>query len=222
MTTLAMPKAHGDKPIKGLGAKWYAASTAEALKDYTELAQRIASQLPEGSAVLEVAPGPGYLSIELAKLGSYSITGLDLSADFVKIAGRKAAEAGVKVDFQQGSASSLPFPKESFDFLVCRAAFKNFGNPVGALREMSRVLKPGGRGLIIDLRRDASKEGIRHHVDRMGFTGFNRMLNRQIFKLFLLKSAYTKAELEEMLAQAQFSSVRIEEEEIGLEILLTK
>ena len=140
MATLAMPKPHGDRPIKGLGAKWYAASTAAALKDYTELAQRIASQLAEGSAVLEVAPGPGYLSIELAKLGSYAITGLDLSPDFVKIAARKAAEAGVKVDFKQGSASSLPFPKESFDFLVCRAAFKNFGDPVGALQEMCRVV----------------------------------------------------------------------------------
>jgi len=105
MTTLVMPKAHADRPIKGLGAKWYAASTAEALNDYKELAQRIAGQLPQGSAVLEVAPGPGYLSIELAKLGSYAITGLDLSPDFVKIAAKKAAEAGVKVDFQLGSAS---------------------------------------------------------------------------------------------------------------------
>ena len=222
MTTLAMPKPHGDHPIKGLGAKWYAASTAEALKDYTELAQRIASQLAEGSAVLEVAPGPGYLSIELAKLGSYAITGLDLSPDFVKIAARKAAEAGVKVDFKQGSASSLPFPKESFDFLVCRAAFKNFGDPVGALQEMCRVLRPGGRGLIVDLRRDASKDGISRHVDRMGFTGFNRVVNRQIFKLFLLRSAYTRVELERMVAQASFSSVQIVEEEIGLEISLTK
>ena len=222
MTTLAMPKPHGDRPIKGLGAKWYAASTAEALKDYTELAQRIASQLAEGSAVLEVAPGPGYLSIELAKLESYAITGLDLSPDFVKIAARKAAEAGVKVDFKQGSASSLPFPKESFDFLVCRAAFKNFGDPVGALQEMCRVLRPGGRGLIIDLRRDASKDGISRHVDRMGFTGFNRVVNRQIFKLFLLRSAYTRVELEQMVAQASFSSVQIVEEEIGLEISLTK
>jgi ubiquinone/menaquinone biosynthesis C-methylase UbiE len=217
-----MPKPHGDRPIKGLGAKWYAASTAAALKDYTELAQRIASQLAEGSAVLEVAPGPGYLSIELAKLGSYAITGLDLSPDFVKIAARKAAEAGVKVDFKQGSASSLPFPKESFDFLVCRAAFKNFGDPVGALQEMCRVLRPGGRGLIVDLRRDASKDGISRHVDRMGFTGFNRVVNRQIFKLFLLRSAYTRVELERMVAQASFSSVQIVEEEIGLEISLTK
>ena len=222
MTTLAMPKPHGDRPIKGLGAKWYAASTAAALKDYTELAQRIASQLAEGSAVLEVAPGPGYLSIELAKLGSYAITGLDLSPDFVKIAARKAAEAGVKVNFKQGSASSLPFPKESFDFLVCRAAFKNFGDPVGALQEMCRVLRPGGRGLIVDLRRDASKDGISRHVDRMGFTGFNRVVTRQIFKLFLLRSAYTRVELEQMVAQASFSSVQIVDEETGLEISLTK
>ena len=44
-----------------------------------------------------------------------------------------------------------------FDFLLCRAAFKNFGQPVRALQEMCRVLKPGGRGLIIDLRHGASQ-----------------------------------------------------------------
>jgi hypothetical protein len=56
----------------------------------------------------------------------------------------------------------------------------------------------------------------------MGFTGFNRVVTGQIFKLFLLRSAYTRVELEQMVAQASFSSVQIVEEEIGLEISLTK
>ncbi len=50
----------------------------------------------------------------------------------------------------------MPFESETFDFLLCRAAFKNFTEPLQALREMCRVLKPGGRALIIDLRRDTS------------------------------------------------------------------
>ena len=41
-------------------AKWYAANTAEMMKEYVDLARRIAADLPQGSAVLEVAPGPGY------------------------------------------------------------------------------------------------------------------------------------------------------------------
>src|ERR1700691_3487524 len=126
MTTLAMRKSHADRGIEGLAAKWYAANTGEMMKEYVDLAHRIASRVPQGSAVLEVAPGPGYFCIELAKLGSYAITGLDLSHTFVKMAGKKAAKAGVNVDFKQGSASNLPFPSKSFDFLLCRAAFKNF------------------------------------------------------------------------------------------------
>jgi ubiquinone/menaquinone biosynthesis C-methylase UbiE len=168
--------------MEGMVAKWYAANTAEMLKQYTELARRITAQLPPGSSVLEVAPGPGYLCIELAKLGSYDLTGLDISHTFVKIAARKAAEAGVKVDFKQGTASSLPFPRDSFDFLVCRAAFKNFAKPILALQEMCRVLRPGGKGLIIDLKRDASPDAVDREVDGMGLSWINRFLTRGRFQ----------------------------------------
>jgi ubiquinone/menaquinone biosynthesis C-methylase UbiE len=121
-------------------------NTGKSLDEVAKLARRIANQLPSGSNVLEVAPGPGYYCIELAKLGDYSITGLDISHTFVDIASKKAVEAQVRVDFRQGNASSMPFADNTFDFLVCRAAFKNFGQPVRALQEMCRVLKPGGHG----------------------------------------------------------------------------
>ena len=62
----------------------------------------------------------------------------------------------------------MPFVDNTFDFLLCRAAFKNFAQPVHALQEMCRVLKPGGQGLIIDLRKDASMEDISHHVEGIG------------------------------------------------------
>jgi ubiquinone/menaquinone biosynthesis C-methylase UbiE len=142
--------------MEGMVAKWYTTNTGKSLDEFAKLARRIANQLPGGSNVLEVAPGPGYFCIELAKRGDYSITGLDISHTFVDIASKKAAEARVRVDFRQGNASSMPFADNTFDFLLCRAAFKNFGQPVGALQEMCRVLKPGRRGMIIDLRKDAT------------------------------------------------------------------
>jgi ubiquinone/menaquinone biosynthesis C-methylase UbiE len=208
--------------MEGMVAKWYTTNTGKTLDEFTKLAQRIAGQIPPGSSVLEVAPGPGYFCIELAKLGPYSITGLDISHTFVEIARSKAAEANVRVDFQQGNASSMPFPDNTFDLLLCRAAFKNFGQPVRALQEMRRVLKPGGRGLIIDLRRDASPELISHHVDSMGLSTFNRIMTKLAFRTMLLKSAYTKGQFQQMLAQANFRSVGIQEVDIGFEILMTK
>jgi len=217
-----MPKAHGDRGMEGMVAKWYAANTAEVMNEYSELAQRIAGEIAAGSRVLEVAPGPGYFCIELAKLGSYAITGLDISRTFVKIAAKKAAEAGVPVDFQQGSASNMPFPRGSFDFLLCPAAFKNFAQPVEALGEMCRVLKPGGRGLIIDLRGDASPTLISRHVDGMGLSPVNKVLTKMAFRTMLLKSAYTREQFQMMLAKTEFSKAEIAEADIGLEISMTK
>jgi ubiquinone/menaquinone biosynthesis C-methylase UbiE len=224
----ALPKPHKDRGMEGLVAKWYTANTGKSYDEFTKLARRVARELPPGSAVLEVAPGPGYFCIELAKLGNhsiiggYSITGLDISHTFVEIASRKATEAGVHADFRQGNASSMPFPDNTFDFLLCRAAFKNFAQPIRALQEMCRVLKPGGRALIIDLRKDASLDDINHHVEGMGLGAINKMLTKLAFRTMLLKSAYSKEHFRQMLEQANFRSVDIAEADIGLEISMTK
>src|SRR6202161_1258848 len=205
----ALPKPHKDRGMEGMVAKWYTTNTGKTLDEFAKLARRIANQLPRGSTVLEVAPGPGYFCIELAKLGAYSITGLDISHTFVEIASKKAAEAGVHVDFRQGNASRMPLGNDTFDFLLSRAAFKNFGQPVVALQEMCRVLKPGGRGLIIDLRKDASMESINREVDGMGLGPINKMVTKLTFRTFLLKTAYTRQQFQQMLAQANFRSVDI-------------
>jgi ubiquinone/menaquinone biosynthesis C-methylase UbiE len=218
----ALPKPHKDRGMEGMVAKWYTTNTGQSLGEFSKLARRVAGQLPPGSTVLEVAPGPGYFCIELAKLGPYSITGLDISHTFVEIASQKAAVAGVQVDFRQGNASNMPFTKDTFDFLLCRAAFKNFGQPVHALQEMCRVLKPGGRGLIIDLRKDASMESINHEVDGMGLRAVNKAITKLVFRTFLLKTAYTRQQFQHMLAQAKFRSVDIHEAGIGFEISMTK
>lgn len=222
MTTLTMPRPRKDSGMEGMTAKWYAANTAEMMNEYVELAERIASQLAPGSSALEIAPGPGYFSIELARRGSYIVTGIDISRTFVRMAAKKAAETGVKVDFRQGSASNLPIQSDSYDFLLCRAAFKNFGEPVRALQEMCRVLKPGGKGLIIDLKGDASPQEISRQVDGMGLSVFNRILTKLAFKTMLLKRAYTKQQFEQMLAETKFEKVEILETDIGLEISMTK
>jgi ubiquinone/menaquinone biosynthesis C-methylase UbiE len=221
-TTIAMPKPHRDRGIEGRLATWYAATTSKSMRDFHALAQRIARELPSPASVLEVAPGPGYLCIELAKLGPWRITGVDLSHDMVRIARQKAEQAGVRVDFQQGNSSSLPFPRDSFDFLVCRAAFKNFAEPVRALQEMHRVLKPGGRALIIDLRRGASWPEVSEAVNGMGLGRMNRAITKLTFRFMLLRNAYAREHIEQMLAQTQFSGREIAENGIGFEISLTK
>jgi ubiquinone/menaquinone biosynthesis C-methylase UbiE len=126
------------------------------------------------------------------------------------------------VDFRQGNASSMPFADDTFDFLLCRAAFKNFGQPVRALQEMRRVLKPGGRGVVIDLRGDASPESLNQAVDAMGLNRVNTVVTKLIFRHSLVKNAYTRERFQQMLAQASFGSVDIQQADIGFEIWVTK
>jgi ubiquinone/menaquinone biosynthesis C-methylase UbiE len=215
------------KPYKGRGmegavARWYAGITKKSLDRFKELAKRVAAQLPPHSKVLEIAPGPGYFAIELAKLGTYNITGLDISATFVEIARANAAKAGVQVDFRRGNALDMPFASDTFDFLVCSAAFKNFTEPLAALQEMHRVLKPGGQALIIDLRGDASQESIDEAIQEMRIGTVNAIITKLTFRFMLLKRAYTRSQFEELVAQSKFTHAQIRENLIALEVSLTK
>lgn len=218
----AASKGYKGMGMNGLIAVWYTQLTQKNMEDFRREARQITGWVPPNADILEIAPGPGYLSIELAKLGSYHITGLDISPKFVEIARAKAKEAGVKVDFRHGNASRMPFADGSFDFIVCRAAFKNFSQPVEALNEMHRVLKPGGKALIDDLRGDVSVETINRHVDEMGLNRINTFLTKGAFKSMLIKRAYTTSDFEEMAAQSTFKKCRIDGNSIGLYVWLEK
>jgi ubiquinone/menaquinone biosynthesis C-methylase UbiE len=218
----ASVKAFKGVGMEGMVAKWYAANTKKSIEDFRSLARRVAEKLSPESSVLELAPGPGYFAIELAKLGSYRVTGLDISKTFVDLARRNASEAGVNVEFELGNASDVPFQENAFDFLLCRAAFKNFTEPVRALQEIHRVLKPGGRALIIDLFRDASREAVNQLVDDMGLSLGSAIITKLTFRFMLLKRAYTRSEFERFLSQTQFGKVDIQESPTGLDIWLQK
>jgi len=214
------------KPYKGIGmegmiATWYAKNTGKNIAEFRDLAKRIIGTVPPGGSILEIAPGPGYLAIELARLGSYRIAGLDVSRTFVRIARENAVRAGVEIDFRNGDAAALPFASEVIDFVVCRAAFKNFGDPGGALREMHRVLRSGGRALIIDMRCDASAESISAAVERMRLGHINRFLTRTTLSA-LRKRAYSRLDLERMVRATPFGRCDITEQPLGFELWLGK
>src|SRR5580704_1556352 len=83
-------EASARKPYRGISmegglATWYAKITRNDLVEFERLARELAKDLPASARVLEIAPGPGYLSIALAKLGSFKITGLDISQSFVQM-----------------------------------------------------------------------------------------------------------------------------------------
>src|SRR5262249_29582343 len=141
-------------------------------------ASQLAEGLPNGAAVLEVAPGLGYLAIEMARLGRVHVTGLDISRTFVEIARENARQAGLTVEFRQGDVAKIPWETGSFDLIVCQAAFKNFAQPLVALEEVHRVLRPGGTAVIQDLSNDASSAEIDREVRGMKLSLLNTFVTK--------------------------------------------
>jgi ubiquinone/menaquinone biosynthesis C-methylase UbiE len=215
------------KGYKGMGmegrvASWYAKNTAKDMQEFRSLATRLARKLPPDSRILEVAPGPGYLAIELAKRGRYALTGLDVSRTFVEIAKRNAAEASVTVDFREGNAAAMPLSGDTFDFIVCRAAFKNFSQPVEAMNEMYRVLRPGGSALIVDLRKNASMSDIDAYIKKVDLGWMNSLIYRLTFRYLLIPRAHSKESFLQMASSSSFGQAEIQESGIGLEVILRK
>jgi ubiquinone/menaquinone biosynthesis C-methylase UbiE len=217
----AQRKGYKGMPMEGIVACWYTRNTGRDLRRFREAARAVAARAKPAARVLEVAPGPGYLAIELAKAG-YPVTGLDISRSFVRIAGENAARAGVSIDVRHGDAAHMPFLDASFDFVVCMAAFKNFADPMGALDEMHRVLAPGGQASILDLRRDASREAIDEEVRGMNLSAVNAAVTRWIFGHVLLKNAYARADLERMMVRSRFGGGRIADDGVGFELQLER
>jgi ubiquinone/menaquinone biosynthesis C-methylase UbiE len=223
MATLvaATRKPYAGMQMEGPMARWYAHIT-RGRKDHRANAQAIAAQLPGGGDVLEAAPGPGYLAIELARLGDYRIRGLDISRSLVKIARDNARRAGLTIDFQHGDVARMPFASDVFDFAVCVAAFKNFPDPVAALDEIHRVLRPGAKALIFDMRKDAPSDAIEQEIRDMGIRGPSAMLTRLIFRYGLLRAAYTRERLASVVARSRFGSGQIVASGVQFELRLTK
>jgi len=171
---------------------------------------------------LEVAPGPGFFAIEPSNRGDFKITGLDISHALIEIAKDNARDAGVTIDVGLGNASAMPFADERFDFVYCSAAFKNFADPAKALDEMHRALRPGGEALIVDLRMVASIEEIESHVQQSGRGPIDAWMTTWVFRLMLVKRAYTREEFIRMAEQSRFGRCETKVVPIALEVRLAK
>jgi ubiquinone/menaquinone biosynthesis C-methylase UbiE len=105
--------------------------------------------------VLEVAVGTG-LNLPLFPSDTH-ITGIELSPAMLEVAKKRAAELERDVDLQLGDAHKLPFADESFDSVLCTFSLCNIPDVDLAVSEMKRVLKPGGRLILVDHIRSSVK-----------------------------------------------------------------
>ncbi len=104
-----------------------------------------------GSATLDVGCATGRLLERLAEAGARELAGCDLAPRILDVAKRKLARFDFECDLRSADAeTSLPWPAETFDVVVLTGVTHHFCNLQDALREISRVLRPGGKLIIAD------------------------------------------------------------------------
>lgn len=161
--------------------------------------------------LLELDPGPGYLGLELARqLGSQSLTGCVVNPAMLRIARKNAAEYGLQADYVLGSAMDLPFPDGSFDCVVSNGSLHEWETPRRVFDEIWRVLRPGGRFCVTDLRRDAAawKQWL--------MCLFVRSKPLRTGLQASLAAAYTVPEVAAILRQTHLSEAQVRRTYLGL------
>jgi len=162
---------------------------------------------------LEIGPGPGYVGLEwLKRCPDAELTGLEISPAMIRMARRNASQYGLsqRAEYVEGSCLGMPFPDGSFDWVFSSGSLHEWEDPVRAFNEVFRVLKPGGRCFVDDMRRDVNPlvkwmiyAAVRPRAIRPGF-------------LTSLAAAYTAPELREIVGRSKLADVRVRPDFFGL------
>lgn len=164
---------------------------------------------------LEIGPGPGYLGLEwLKRTQGTQLQGLEISEDMIALACKNAVEYGLsdRVKYYIGDAQQMPFKDGAFDAVFTNGSLHEWSNPVFILNEIARVVKPGGKYLISDLRRDMNP----------AIKGFLWLtVEPKEMRLGLISSlnaSYTIAEIREMLLLTKLQDWQVSQNPFGIVI----
>ncbi len=114
------------------------------------VADKLLPALGADSRALDVACGTGDLTLALGEAGQGRIVGVDFCRPMLEIARRKPATNGRLIPFIEGDALQLPFADSSFDVVTIAFGLRNLAGVENGLRELRRVLKPGGRIAVLE------------------------------------------------------------------------
>ena len=184
--------------------------TAEAAEAYDAMAhgevdnafvERVVALGAKTGHFLDVGTGPAQIPILLAqRCPDIRLTAIDLSEEMLKIAKRHvaAAELAERITLEHVDAKTLPYPDNTFDGLISNSIVHHIHDSLRALKEMSRVVKPGGLVLIRDLVRPETPEAAQVFVNK--YAAEDTPYQQQLYYDSFL-AAFTIAEVNEMLVQ---------------------
>jgi ubiquinone/menaquinone biosynthesis C-methylase UbiE len=120
-------------------------------------------------SVLDIATGGGFLALEFAR-HAREVQGVDITPEMLERAELLKAGSGLQnLRFRTADVENLPFPESSFDIVSCRFAFHHFPDPRRAVSEMARVVKEGGRVVMVDgiAPEDGAKRELMNEIERL-------------------------------------------------------
>jgi len=183
-------------------------------KGWMETDHIITSGITYGFA-LEIGPGPGYLGLEwLKKTESTMLIAVEISPEMTKIAERNAREYGLegRVKYVKGDAHQIPFDGNTFDGVFTNGSLHEWSQPIRVFDEVYRVLKPGAKYFISDMRRDMNpfvkqfmKLMVKPKEIRPGFVSS-------------INASYTTDEIRAVLDQSNLKEFVVAKTFMGLEI----
>lgn len=161
--------------------------------------------------LLEIGPGPGYVGLELAKkAGPASLTGCEISPAMLAFAQKNVAEYGIDARYVQGNAMDMPFDDASFDGVFSNGSMHEWENPIAVFNEVYRVLRPGGRYCITDLRRDV------HPLKKWMVYHSTQPKAMRPGLVTSLNAAYTRNEIAELLRHSRLHAAGVTDDFFGL------
>jgi ubiquinone/menaquinone biosynthesis C-methylase UbiE len=162
------------------------------------------SRVQADDTVLDIACGSGIVACAFATQASH-VTGIDITAAMIEEAKKTQQKKGLSnMQWQIGEVASLPYDNESFSIVVSRFGFHHFQNPATVLSEMTRVCKPGGRVLVVDVALPAGKVDAYNRMEKLRDPSHT--------------AALTQPRLLELFNQAGLQPVELESYRMAIEL----
>ncbi len=165
----------------------------------------------EKSRILDVGSGPGDVCLMLAEEHpSVSITGVDFSRTEVRSAERSRRKKGINnCRFLQDNAMGLSFENATFDIVISLASIKHWPDKVLGLKEMARVLVPGGRSLVLEANSECTEDEFAHFASKYDFWWVYKRLFNWCARLITVKQGISPGEAETMARAAGFAEIEV-------------